>query len=338
MAKRRKIIEPAKNNYFTAPKDHHLFVSTGCTVLDCALGGGFALGRVANVVGDKSTSKTGMSTEALINFCRTYPDGRAAYRDREAAFDKPYAEAMGLPVDEIDFGDPDMDNTVEAFHRDLEKFVSEQLKTGKPGLYVLDSLDAVSDEAELERDIGEGSYGGNKPKKLSELFRRLTPEIERSKVLLLIVSQIRDNIGAMFGEKHKRSGGKALDFYASQIVWLANLGQLKRTIGGVERVYGFKVRANVKKNKVALAHRRCDFEFHFGYGMEDLITSVNWLAEVKQLDAIDLKPTELKNYLKEIPDMTQGEYRKELDMVNAAVRRIWPEIEERFLPKRSKYA
>jgi recombination protein RecA len=329
MPKKEKIVEAAKpkNNYFTAPKEHYQFVSTGCTLLDCALGGGFVLGRVANIVGDKSTSKTGIATECLINFVRSYPDGQAAYRDAEAAFDNQYAQAMGLPVDKIDMGEKPL-LTVEELHRDLEKFVEKQIKADAPGIYVLDSLDALSDEAELERDIGEASYGGNKAKKTSELFRRLTPRIEASKVLFLVVSQVRDNIGAMFGEKHKRSGGKALDFYATQIVWLAHLGQLTRTVSKVKRPYGIEVSANIKKNKISMPFRKAEFEFHFGYGIEDLVSNYNWLESVGRTPV----------WKEKLSAMSDDEYFALWQQSVKEVRETWVEIEAGFLPKRSKYA
>ncbi|HET9285664.1 MAG TPA: hypothetical protein VFR24_27240 [Candidatus Angelobacter sp.] len=323
----REKLDKPKNNYFLSQKDHYQFVSTGCTLLDCALGGGFALGRVVNVVGDKSTSKTGIATECLINFCRAYPDGQAAYRDVEAAFDTQYAEAMGLPLDKIDLGQEQL-TTIEAWHRDLEKFVEQQKKADAPGIYVLDSLDALSDEAELERDIGDGSFGAAKAKKSSELFRRLTPKIESSKVLLLIVSQVRDNIGAMFGEKHKRSGGRALDFFASQILWLSYLGKLTRTVKKVKRPYGIEIKALVKKNKIGMPFRECEVEFHFGYGIEDLISNLNWLKSVGRPFDREIN----------IDNLSNSEYRETADQVSQIVKEHWTIIEEGFIPSRSKYA
>jgi len=316
VAKRVRIDEtPVSNNYFTSEKSHLKFVSSGCTLLDCALGGGWVVGRVVNVVGDKSTAKTALATEALINFTLAYPEGTGAYRECEAAYDKEYAEAMGLPIDKIDFGDEENPlTTVEAFARDLEKFCDRQAKLGKPGMYVLDSLDALSDEAEMERDIGEGTFGAAKAKQLSTLFRTLTSKVEKSNVLLFVVSQVRDNIGAMFGEKHKRSGGKALDFYCSQIVWLAHTKILKRTIKKVERPYGVQIRAKVKKNKVAMPFRECDFEFHFGYGVEDVVSNQNWLKTIG------------RDY------ETLGD-----QALRKAVKAAWNEIETDFLPKTKKY-
>jgi recombination protein RecA len=339
MAKRqRSQLKAEKSSYFTEAKEEISFISSGCTLLDCALGGGWALGKVANVVGDKSTGKTALGTEALINFLRAYPNGKAAYRDAEAAFEYGYAEAMGLPINEIDFGNVDSPFiTVEEFARDVDRFLDQQIQAKEPGIYVLDSLDSLSDETEMENDIGKGTYGTGKAKTLSMFFRKSTEKLKRAKVLLFIVSQVRDNIGAMMGEKHKRSGGRALDFYASQIVWLAHTGRLKRTINKVERPYGISVKAQVKKNKVGLPFREAEFEFIFGYGIEDVGASVEWMKSVGRLADIDLTQNDVKGYLKELEKMSNSEYRKEQETVSKAVKKAWAEIETTFLPSRSKY-
>src|SRR5882724_11384138 len=134
------------DNYFVGQKSALRFVSTGCTLLDCALGGGWVIGRIANVVGNKSTAKTALATEAIVNFLLAYPEGNARYAESEAAYDKSYAEAMGLPLNKVDFGNEENQlNTIEDFARDLENFVDTQTKKKLPGIYVLDSLDALSD-------------------------------------------------------------------------------------------------------------------------------------------------------------------------------------------------
>jgi protein RecA len=322
------------DNYLVGDKPNLSFVSTGCTLLDCALGGGLVLGRICNIVGDKSTAKTALATEALINFVSKYPDGKAAYRDAEAAFDREYAQAMGLPLAKIDFGDKELD-TVEEFSSDFERFVDGCAKSGQPGMYVLDSLDALSDAAEMEAQIGTQTYGTAKAKNLSIFFRKMKGKTERAKVLLLIVSQVRDNIGAMFGEKHKRSGGRALDFYASQVLWLSHIKTLKRTIKKVERPYGVIIKAKVKKNKVGLAFREAEFAFKFGFGVDDLEASIGWLKEVGQLDRLTEVPDA---YLNRIESLTDQDYRKEVHAAAVVVKTVWREIETTFLPTRKKYA
>jgi recombination protein RecA len=339
MAKRvRATLEKPKNSYFTSEKENIQFISSGCALLDCALGGGYALGRTINVVGDKSTSKTGLATEALINFVQAYPGGGAAYREVEAAYDMAYAEAMGLPLKLIDFGNLETPLlTVEDFIRDFEAFLDKQIKAKNPGIYVLDSLDSLSDEEEMDMDIGKGTYGTAKAKKLSTMFRTMTRKQENAKVSLLIVSQVRDNIGAMFGEKHKRSGGRALDFYASQVVWLAHTGQLKRTINKVNRAYGIEIKAKVKKNKVGMPFREAEFHYEFGFGINDLLASVNWLKEIGRLKDFDLKTNECKEYIENITSMPTHEYRSERERAALVVKKVWAEVEETFLPKRKKY-
>src|SRR5258706_14393141 len=327
--KKREKLEESSVIYFH-PENKIEFVSTGCNKFDCDLGGGYVLGRVANIIGDKSSAKTALATEAVINFLRQYPDGAAFYRETEAAFLTTYAQNLGLPLDKVEFGDPDKPViTVEEFARDLGSFVGKRLASNTPGIYVLDSLDALSDESEMTRDIGEGSYGTKKAAKMSELFRTVARKLERTRELLIVVSQVRDKINVMFGDKHTRSGGRALDFYSSQILWLSKLQDLKRSIKGIERSYGVAVKGKIKKNKISAPGRETDMEFHFNYGVEDFLTSYNWLEQVKRL------PEKYKemNYEK----MSDTEYREVTKEIGEEVKKAWVEIEKDFLPKRSKY-
>lgn len=315
--RKRTVLAAVPTSYFVSAKEGISFISSGCTLLDCAMGNGYPLGRVVNIVGDKSTAKTGLAMEALINFLLAYPDGRAAYRETEAAFDKRYAEAMGLPVDRVDFGPGELLNTVEDFERDFDKYLDEQIKAKKPGIYVLDSLDALSDEAEMEREIGKGTFGAAKAKELSAFFRKTASKIEKAKVLLLVISQVRDNIGAMFGEKSKRSGGRALDFYSTITLWLSHIETLSKTINKVKRPIGIVIKAKCKKNKIALPFREAEFQFLFGYGIDDLNASIDWLDEVGRRGSITI-------------DSPATE-------ITAAVKQVWNEIETTFLPVKSKY-
>lgn len=344
MAKRKRVKlteEEPKNSYFTSAKENLQFVSTGCVLFDCALGGGYPLGRMVNIVGDKSTAKTGLSTEAIINFLIEYPNGRAAYRETEGAYDVEYAEAMGAPIDKIDFGDLDDPMiTVEAFDKDLKKFIDGCIKDDVPGIYIVDSFDSLSDEAEMSRELDKGTFAGEKQKKIGVMFRKLNKKIEKSKVLLIIVSQVREIIGVTFGEKYRRGGGKALDFYASQIPWLAHTGILKRTVKKVERPYGISIKAKVKKNKVGFPFREAEFDFIFGFGVDDVGASVNWLHEIGRLKDLGYSAKnkgEAKKVADGIKDLTGKDYKKAKRKLDKHVRACWNEIEEGFIPKRGKY-
>lgn len=328
------------SSYFAAPAADVQFFHSGSTLLDCCLGGGWAAGRVINVVGDKSTGKTLLAIEAINNIFSKYDDAEVWYGEAEAAFDKGYAQALGLPVDRVTFSNtkkfPPL-FTVEDFYKHLENLLEGRKKGAPPGLYILDSLDALSDKAELDREIDAGSYGATKAKQLSEVFRRINQRLADTNVTLFIISQIRDKIGISFGKKYSRSGGKALDFYASQVVYLAHIGTNSRTINKQKRVTGVNIKAKVDKNKVGLPFRTCEFEIVFGFGIDDINANLNWLKETKLLKEARLSESELEGYRKDLVKMDDAEYRKECREIAAVVGREWYKIEEGFLPTRKKY-
>jgi recombination protein RecA len=321
-------------SYFAAPTTDLEFVHSGSELLNCVLGGGWPLGRIVNIVGDKSTGKTLLAIEAFANFCRQYPTGAMFYNEAESAFDKSYASALGLPVDRITFTEGC--DTVEQLFDDLEdKLKGMQRK--QAGLYVLDSLDALTDKAEMERGISEGSYGAAKAKQMSQLFRRLVRGVKKRRMLVMIISQVRDNIGVTFGSKTTRSGGRALDFYASQVLFLAQVATLRKTISKVVRPIGITVKGKCTKNKIGLPLRECEFDIKFGYGVDDMGASLRWLNEVGKLSRVGLNQAQVPGYLKRLDDMSEEDHIAERSKVDAEVRGVWSEIEQYFLPKRGKY-
>lgn len=322
-------------SYFVRQTDVD-FIGSGCAVLDCVLGGGYPLGRMVNIVGDKSTGKTLLAIEACANFHHKYSDAPIYYLEAEAAFDKSFAGALGMPIDAVTFIDDVA--TVEGFQKQLE--AATQAAKDQPAIFIVDSLDALSDDAEMERDIEKGSYGASKAKKMSELFRRMAKKLESSQLLLIIISQIRDKMNVTFGRKTTRSGGRAMDFYASQVLYLAELSKQYRTIRGVKRPVAVQVRAKVDKNKVGLPFRECDFEIHFGYGVDSLASNLNYLVDVGRAKAIDSTLTKkgaITAFLKKCDKMDDKEYRALDRKVSKLVHATWQSIEEEFVPKRRKY-
>ncbi len=320
----RKRGDEAGGLYFTSPKSGIEFISSGCVLLDCVLGGGWPLGRIANIVGDKSTGKTLLAIEACANFARRYHNGDILYIEAEAAFDKTYAQALGLPTERITF--PEGIDTVEHLFSALSTFLAGR---ERPGLVIVDSLDALSDTSEMEREIDKGSFGAAKAKMMSQLFRRLVRPLESTKVCVLIISQVRDAIGVMFGDKHTRSGGKALDFYASQALWLSLLKTNKQVVSKIDRAVSLTIRARCKKNKISLPLRECEFNLRFGYGIEDLDAGVDFLTKIG------------KEKLAPPLDKMKRMRGKELTEARAALNKVvieqWHIFERNFVSSHRKY-
>lgn len=312
---------------------------TGCTILDCILGGGWPLGRTVNIVGDKSTGKTLLAIEAVANFKQKFPDSRAVYIETESAFDVPYAQSLGLDMSGVDMID-DCRTVEELF--DLVDNLSADKKAKGPTICVIDSLDALSDDREVEQKFGAPSYGMMKAQRLSQFFRRINAVLAKQDFLLVFVSQVRDNIiTTQFGKKHKRSGGHALDFYCSQIVWLANKNKISKTIAGVKRYVGITIKINVEKNKMAPPHRSCEVAILFGYGVDDVNASVSWLKEIygekveESLSEIVPDINKVKDLKKAIGD---GKCDKDIKAsLDKFVKEKWKAIELSFVPKFRKY-
>jgi protein RecA len=311
------------------------FMPSGSTMLDRVLGGGWAISRVGNLVGDKSSGKTLLAIELSALWARTFGLDDMRYVETEDAFDTVYAESIGMPRG---LETENAIETVEQWYDDLASWLGKR-KQG-PCLYILDSLDALSDAAEMDRDIDKGSYGAAKAKKISELFRKLNSSLAAANCLLLIVSQIRDKIGVTFGETKMRSGGKALDFYASQVIWLAEKQKLKRIALGAERVIGAEVIAQSKKNKVAPPFRKVEMTIIFQYGVDDEISMMQWLHDHKALNLLRSK-MDVKQLTEEIKRARQHQERDVLHDISEDLRQAvnthWQRIEDLVAPPMKKY-
>jgi recombination protein RecA len=337
-------------------------ISSGCVYFDMGLGGGWAKGRVINIVGVESSGKTQLAIELCANFVRQYgPKVRIRYRDAEEAFDVPYAESVGLPKDIIDFGDGSEFETVQDFARCVQEFITSTPKN-IPGVYILDSLDSLSEEGEMrpkiDRVTGEekGSMGMEKAKAMSKLFRRLVRRLGRKDVTLVILSQLRDAVDVSYGEKQTRTGGKALNYYASQIAWLSVVSKIFKTRKKVSRPVGIWVKAKIKKNKAGDPFHEIEYPIYFRFGIDDVRAGLTFLADVQRMDMLGMEELNgkaeaekkgwgskkagnaaLTRFFDKLDQMETEEYKAFRTKVNKAVRIVWREIDGDFAPKRRKY-
>lgn len=333
-----KRVRPIKrSNPFLNRADDVTYFSSGCKLLDLVLGGGWAVGRVINIVGDKSVGKTLLAIEAAANFRMAFPNSKIAYRETETAFDESYAASLGMPIDTIDFLHSSADDTVETLEKDVLDFIDRK-SSKEPGLFVLDSLDALSDKAEKTSMLSDSSYGTSKAKQLSMFFRKNNSAISNSKITFMIVSQIRDKLNVQFGKQSQRAGGRALDFYASQVLWLYLKKRIKQERRKIKRVVGVEIRAICEKNKVGLPFRECEFDLMFGYGVNDIKAGINFLKDIGKLS--DLEGWDDRNAgskIRELQDRGPKAVNLFREELNELLEGYWVAIENDFAPKHGKY-
>ncbi len=331
--------EPTKQklSYFVDESQKPMgFIHSGSSLLDLVLGGGWPLGRISNIVGDESTGKTLLAIEACTNFFKQYPDGVIVYKEAEAAFDKQYAATLNMPVNKIDFAE-NVDDTIEDIYEYIKKTIDKCMKKKVPGLIIIDSLDAIYTKGEEKEELKD-SFGLGKQKLLSRIFRLLSKKIEAANIHLMVISQVRAKIGALFGVKKTYSGGQAMKHYATHILWLSEIGRNDKTIRKIKRIVSLDIKAKCTKNKIGLAFRECQFPLVFGYGVDDITSCLEWLELVDEDYLKKLyEETGSVNLVKCAEILKHGKYPKTVQKLKAKVKKEWEEIETSFLPSYSKY-
>lgn len=301
------------------------FIHTGATPLNCAaagkgLMGGWARGRIVNIVGDGSSGKTLLALEVAArcfykmkgNISEHFPEVkkvRIVYDNAERVMDFPLETMYGKEfVKGVEWIHSE---TVEQFGRRYTKEIQNH-KSGEFLLYIVDSLDALPSQAAVERFLKaaktdkeeDGTYGTEKAKYLSaSFFNNICDLMEGKDITLIIINQIREKIGITFGEKYYRAGGKALDFYTHQVCWLSEIEKLKKTFKGHERVYGIRIKARFKRNKTAKPFREAEVIALYDYGIDDIGSGLAWLygPAVKDLvwDEVHYARPELIKHIEE---------------------------------------